>query len=223
MSQDSIEGIQKGDAVVGRDSKDIGLQELDHDDSHLLEASVGEASDQPEPVFINQFLLHHPLDHVQQLLGDEAFKGSEGLLLEHRTDGLGLAGLAFAENQLAYFFKQRRRWVRQFSLDGVHALNVRQRGQLPRRQSQERLHLVVNIRASRRRGGFLPGQQLGNVRLCDLSRGRKIPLFGSEFFEPMPDEEREIHLNQLIDNASFNGLSHVLLDIWRVNKPIMVN
>jgi hypothetical protein len=30
-----------------------------------------------------------------------------------------------------------------------------------------------------------------------LDCGREIPLFGSELFEPMPDEEREIHVINL--------------------------
>jgi len=122
------QGFEKRDAVFDRDVEDIRLQELEHNDSHLLIASVGESRHEAEPVFIVQFLSRHSLDHVQQLLRDEAFEGPKGLPLEHRTGGLLLAGFAFAENQLAYFLKQGRGWVRQFSLQGVRAQEVRQRG-----------------------------------------------------------------------------------------------
>ena len=122
MSHDSISGSKKRDAIFGRDVEDIRLQELEHHDPHLLVASVAESSDEAEPVFIVQLLFRHSLDDVQQLLGDEAFEGAEGLLLEHRTDGLRLSGVALAQNQLAHFLEQGRWGVRQLSLQGVRAL-----------------------------------------------------------------------------------------------------
>ena len=142
--------------MFDRDVEDIRLQELEHNDSHLLIASVGESSHEAEPVFIVQFLFRHPLDDIQQLLGDEAFEGPEGFLLEHRTDRLFMFGLAFAENQLAHFLEQGCGRLRQLSLQGVRALKVRQHGQRPGGNPQERVHLVVNIGALGRRWRLFP-------------------------------------------------------------------
>ena len=107
--------------------------------------------------------------------------------------GCSLLGFALAENQLAHFLEQGRGRVRQLSLQGVRAEDVRQRGQLPGGKPQKRLHLVVNIGALGRGGRFLACQQLGNVGLRHLGGRRQIPLLGSQFSEPVPDEEREIH------------------------------
>ena len=185
--------IEKRHAVVDRDVEDIRLEELEHDDPHLLVRPVGESSDEPEPVFIVRFLLRHALDDVQQFLRDEAFERPERLLFQYRTDGLFFAGFAFTENQLAHFLEQRRGWIHQLSLQSVRPQAVRQHGQLPGREPQERLHLVVNIGALRRRRRLLPGQQLGNVRLGYFGGRRQISLLGPHFLEPMSDEEPEIH------------------------------
>ena len=78
-------------------------------------AAVAESGHQAEPVFTFQFFSGDSLDHVQQLLGDEAFEFAEGLLLKNRPHWV-FVGVAFAEDQRANFFKQRRWRVRQFSL-----------------------------------------------------------------------------------------------------------
>src|SRR2546426_8825294 len=46
---------------------------------------------------VRQFLLGQSLDHVQQLLGDQALQFAEGLLLEHGAHVSFGVGLALAE------------------------------------------------------------------------------------------------------------------------------
>src|SRR2546422_7676819 len=89
-------------------SEDVRIEELEHDDAHLLVAAAAELRHRPEPRFVLQFLLGQSLDHVQQLLGDQAFQFSERLLLEDPAYLSCRVGLAFPEDQLANFPKQRR-------------------------------------------------------------------------------------------------------------------
>src|SRR5207244_891852 len=129
----------------------------------------------------------------QQFLRDETFERPEGLLLEHRANGWFLARFAFAKNQLAHFLEQRRRRVRELSLQGVCPHEAGQRRQLTGGKPQKLFHLVVNIGALGRWWRLFPRQQLRNVRLRHLGGRSQIPLLGSQFFEAVSDEERKIH------------------------------
>src|SRR5437763_13396706 len=78
--------IQERDAVLSGHLEDVRIEELEHDDPHLLVAAATELSHHPEPVVILELVFRHALDHVQQRLGDEAFELAEGLLFKDRAD-----------------------------------------------------------------------------------------------------------------------------------------
>ena len=99
------QGIQEGCAVLNREAEDIRFQELKRGDPHLLVALVAELSHQAELAFIFQLLFGNSLDHVQKLLGDQAFEFAERLLLENRAHLFFFFGSALPENQLSNFFE----------------------------------------------------------------------------------------------------------------------
>src|SRR5207245_6323633 len=72
--------IQERDAVLSAHVEDVRIEELEHDDPHLLVAAATEPSHHPEPVVILELVFRHALDHIQQRLGDEAFELAERLL-----------------------------------------------------------------------------------------------------------------------------------------------
>src|SRR6059036_382435 len=74
--------IQERDAVLSGHVEDVRIEELEHDDPHLLIAAATELSHHTEPVVILEFVFRHALDHVQQRLGDETFELAEGLLFK---------------------------------------------------------------------------------------------------------------------------------------------
>src|SRR3989449_5953382 len=185
--------IQEGDTVFNGYVEDVGIEELENDDAHFLVAAAAELRYRPQPRFVLQFLLGQSLYHVQQLLGDQAFQLSEGLLLEDRAYLSCRVGLAFPADQLANFPKQRRGLVPQLSLQLLLALVVRQPRQLPGRKLQELVHLVVDVGAVRRGGRSLPREQLGDVGLGHLGGLGQIALFQPEFVQPAADHKRNIH------------------------------
>ena len=160
MSQDSISGSKKVDAVFIRQVKDIRIQELENDDPHLFIALVAESSHPAEPAFTFQFLFGDSLDHVQQLLGDEAFEFAEGLPLKNGAYECLFVGVAFAENQLANFLKQGAERVPQFFLQLFPTLEVSQLRKLTVPELQQFAHLVVNVGPVRHGGQFFLSQQL---------------------------------------------------------------
>src|SRR5438034_9512000 len=105
------QGIQERDAVLRGHVEDVRIEELEHDDPHLLIAAATEPSHHPEPVVILEFVLRHALDHVQQRLRDEAFELAEGLLFKARADVFLLLGFTLAQDQLADFVQQGSRIV----------------------------------------------------------------------------------------------------------------
>src|SRR2546426_1005717 len=185
--------IQERDAVFNGYVEDVGIEERENDAAHLLVAAAAQLRHCPQPRFVLQFLLGQSLDHVQQLLGDQAFQLSEGLLLEDRAYLSCRVGLALPEDQLANFPKQRRGLVPQLSLQLLLALMVRQPRQFPVRKLQELVHLVVDVGAVRRGGRSLPREQLGDVGLGHLGGVGEIALLQPEFLQPAPDHERDIH------------------------------
>ena len=103
-----------------------------------------------------------------------------------------MARCTLAENQVAHFLEKRRRRIRQLSLQRVHALEIREGGQLPGRQLEERFHPAVDVGALGGGGRLLPRHQLGNVRLGHLSGRRQVPLLGAQLFEPMADDDWKV-------------------------------
>src|SRR5260370_12971759 len=99
--------IEEGDAVSDRYAENIRVQEFQNRDPHLFIASLAESSHQAEPFFTIQFFFGHTFGHIEQLLCDQAFQFSKGLLLKNFSYLLPLAGIALAENQLAEVFEQR--------------------------------------------------------------------------------------------------------------------
>ena len=71
--------LQERDALFPGQMENVGIEELEDDDAHLLEASAAEVRDHAEPVFVAQLFLGHGRDHVQQPLGDEPLQLAEGL------------------------------------------------------------------------------------------------------------------------------------------------
>src|SRR5437773_53747 len=106
--------IQERDAVFSGHVEDVRIEELEHDDPHLLIAAATEPSHHPEPVVILEFVFRHALHHVQQRLGDEAFELAEGLRFKDRADVFLPLGITLAQDQLADFVKQGGGLVPQF-------------------------------------------------------------------------------------------------------------
>ena len=148
--------------------EDVRIEELEHDDAHLLEASAAEVRHHAEPVFVRQFFLGHRLDHVQEPLGDQPLELAEGLLLENRADVAFPVGVTLAEDQLADFPEQGCGLLPQLPLQFLLPLDLRQPRQLPARQFQEPVHLVIDVGAARRGWRLPPGQQLRDVGLGHL-------------------------------------------------------
>src|SRR6266852_1911109 len=113
-----------------------------------------------DPVFIVQFLFGDLLNHVQELLCDEALQFAEGLLLKNDPYLFFFGRYALAENQLSNLFEQGLGWIRQVSLQFFLALVFSQLRKLAAWEFQEFPHLVVNICSARRGRQFLPSQQL---------------------------------------------------------------
>src|SRR5690242_851020 len=173
--------IQERNAVFNGHMEDIRLEELEHEYAHRFVAAAAEFRHPPQPRFVLQFLLGQFLDHVQQLLSDQALEFTEGLPLEHRAYVSFRIGVALAEDQLADFPKQRRGLVPELALQLLLALLVRQPRELPARKLQELVHLVINVGAVRRRGRSLPCEQLRDVGLGDLRGLGEIALLQAEF------------------------------------------
>src|SRR5256714_7068199 len=108
--------IQERDAVLSGHVEDVRIEELEHDDPHLLIAAATEPSHHPEPVVILEFVFRYALDHVQQRLGDEAFELAEGLRFKDRADVFLPLGITLTQDQLADFVKQGGGLVPQFPL-----------------------------------------------------------------------------------------------------------
>ena len=86
--------IQEEGTVLDRHGQHVRIQELEDEDTHLLEAAPGAFRDQLEPAFIRQLLLGRALDGVQELLpgnvpGEErrVLVGAQVGLHAHGADG----------------------------------------------------------------------------------------------------------------------------------------
>src|SRR3989454_11251295 len=89
--------------------EDVCVEKLEDHDSHLLIASPTDSSHGAEPLFVFQFLSGDSLDHVQELLCDEALEFAKGLLFKNRSYLLLFFRCALAQNQLSNFLEQRCR------------------------------------------------------------------------------------------------------------------
>src|SRR5207247_2920615 len=155
--------IQERDAVLSGHVEDVRIEEREHGDPHLHIAAATEPRHHPEPVVILEFVFRHALDHVQQLLGDQALELAEGLLFKDRAHVFFLLTLALAQDQLTKFVIQGYGSLPQFSLQFFLALEVRQLRQLPARELQELVDPAIDVGAARRGGRLLPSQQLRYV------------------------------------------------------------
>jgi hypothetical protein len=173
--------------------EDVGVQKLEDHHAHLLVASAAQLSYRAKPCLIVQFLSSDSLDHVQKLLRDEAFEFPEGLLLENRPYLLLLFRCALAEHQLANFMKQRRRRIRESSLQLFPSLQLCQPCQLAAGEPEKSAHLVVDIRPIRRRGQLFARQQLRDIGLGDLGGRGQVLLLETELLESLLDDETHVH------------------------------
>src|SRR5713101_5261813 len=185
--------IQEGNAVFQRHVEDVRVQKLEDHDAHLLVASAARSSHRAEPFFAFQFLPGDPLYHVQKLLGDEALELTERLLLENRPYLLPSSRRALAQNQVSNFLKHGGRRVLEFLLQLLAALELGQLRKLAARQLEKLAHLLVEVGSIGRGGQFLPGQQLGDVGLGDLGGRRQVLLLQSQVFQPLPDDQANVH------------------------------
>ena len=104
---------------VSRNSRTMRVQ--------LIVTAIAERRHSSQPSLILELRPGDALHHVQQFLRHEALERAERLLLEDRPHGLLRVRRALAEDQLPHVPEQRRRRVRQLSLQDVLPLAVRQR------------------------------------------------------------------------------------------------
>src|SRR5207253_6989882 len=175
--------------------EDVCVEKLEDHDSHLLIASPTDSSHGAEPLFVFQFLSGDSLDHVQELLCDEALELAKGLLFKNRSYFLLFFPCALAVNQLSNFLEQRCRRVLETFLQLCPALELSQLRKLAARQLEKRAHLVVDVCSIGCGGQFLPGQQLRDVGLGDFGGGRQILLLEPQSCQPFPDDQADIHWN----------------------------
>ena len=97
--------------------------------------------------------------------------------------------VTLAEDQLPDFPKQRRRLLPQHPLQFFLPLDVRQAGQLPARELEELVHLLVDVGPARRGRRLSPGQQLRDVGLGHLGGAGELALLQTKCLQPLPDHE----------------------------------
>ena len=151
-----------------------------------------------KPVVVLQLLLGDALHHVQQLPGHQAFELPEGLPLKDRADVPFAPGSAFAQDQGPDFPEQRGGLVPQLPLQFLLPLGIGDLRELPRRELQKLVHLVVDVGPVRCGGTLLPGQELRDVRLGDAGRPGQPLLLQSQLVEPPPDRQRDVHKRLLV-------------------------
>ena len=81
------------------------LEELEYVDSNFLVASAGEPSHLADPLFTFQLFFGDSLANVQELLYDDAFDFTKGLLLKNKAKLFFFVGSALTEHQLSNFPK----------------------------------------------------------------------------------------------------------------------
>src|SRR3989454_12791824 len=168
--------------------EDVCVENLEDHASNLLIASPPDSSHRAEPLFVFQFLSGDSLEHVQELLCDEALELAKGLLFKNRTYLLLFVRCALAQNQLSNFLEQSCRRVLETSLQLRPALDLGQLRKLAARQLEKLAHLVVDVCSIGRRGQLLPGQQLGNVGLGDFGSGRQVLLLEPQSCQAFADD-----------------------------------
>src|SRR5207249_8348047 len=138
--------------------EDVCVEKLEDHDSHLLIASPTYSSHRAEPLFVFQFLSGDSLEHVQELLCDEALELAKGLLFKNRSYLLLFFRCALAQNQLSNFLEQRHRRVLEIPVQLRPALDLGQLRKLAARQLEKLAHLLVAVCSIARWGQFLPSQ-----------------------------------------------------------------
>ena len=116
--------IQESDATLRSDIEHVRVQEFENRDAHLLITSTALPSHDPEPVFPFQFLSGHCLDHIQDLLGNQAFKLTKRFPLNNRAHLTSFIPFAFFEKQFPDFAEQRYRRTLDLLLEFLLPLDI---------------------------------------------------------------------------------------------------
>jgi hypothetical protein len=169
--------------------EDVGVEELQYDHAGFFIASMAELRHHPEPVVIRQLLTGHPFDDIEQRLGHQPLELAEGRLLEDRAYMRFAFGSTFPQDHLTNLAEQGRRLRCELLLELLLPLNTRQPRQLSAGELQEPIHLVVDVRAIRRRGCPAASQQLRDVGLGHLRGAGELALLQAEFLEPLSDDQ----------------------------------
>src|SRR5438093_10727885 len=96
--------VQESDATVRSDVEHVRVKEFEDRDAHLLITSTALSSDDPEPVFTVQLFPGQCLDHIAQLLGDEACKLAKRFFLENRAYRTSFLPVTCTATKLASLF-----------------------------------------------------------------------------------------------------------------------
>src|SRR4029077_9132613 len=99
-------------------------EEFQNGHAHLFITPTALPGYRSEPILPSQFPTCERLNHVQELLGDQAFKLTKRLFLEDRLDLRSLLGLAFFEKQLPGFAKQRHWRALNFPFEFLPPLKI---------------------------------------------------------------------------------------------------
>src|SRR5437016_3524859 len=140
--------------------EDVCVEKLEDHDSHLLIASPTDSSHRAEPLFVFQFLSGDSLEHVQELLCDEALELAKGLLFKNRSYLLLFFRCALAQNQLSNFLEQRHRRVLEIPVPLRLAVELGDPRQLADRHNEKTAHLPFDLFSVASGGRFLPCQAL---------------------------------------------------------------
>ncbi|HWR54667.1 MAG TPA: hypothetical protein VN428_26400 [Bryobacteraceae bacterium] len=134
-----------------------------------------------KPLFTLQFVPGNSLGDAKKLLSYQAFEFAERLLVKNPLNFFSPCGITFLENQLATFFEEGPRELRNSPPQFFLALQVSQSREFTAREFQSRADPLVDVSASRRRRRLLPSQQLRDVGFGDLSGGSEIFLLEAKF------------------------------------------
>jgi hypothetical protein len=120
--------------MFGRHVEDIRIQKLQKTDACLFITSFAELSHFAEPLLIFKCLFGDFLHCVPKLLGDQTFEFAERLRLKDRSYRLGIVRMTFADNQFPDLLEKGYGWIKQFLLDLLFTLEVRDASEVALRE-----------------------------------------------------------------------------------------
>src|SRR6185312_16670439 len=97
--------------IFNRNVEDIGIQELENQDSRLFIGPLANLRYAVNPFFVCKLFFRDSLRHIEKRLGDEAFELAERFSLKDVSDLLPLRGETVTENKPAEFLKQGSRRI----------------------------------------------------------------------------------------------------------------